>query len=266
MTATMEPAAPPAFEIVEPSDVHRFSALLYGPEGVGKSVAAASSPGPILYLNADAKDALRFARRHFHGKEIREVRPTGLATLHNAIFYLRDHPEVQSIVVDTVGGLYDVVARDIAQDEKNITWPEIGRAQDEIEAFVRTIIEEDVNVVLVAHDMAVEAEGAEVDGTLRRERMPMCGTSKPSFPRKLMRLVSIVGFCGVDGNGDERRHVVQVEEAGGRRAKDRTGALVASFTGDTAAMVEADLSKWGELINAFYAVDPAARNTDEEGK
>lgn len=259
MTATIEQ---PAFEIVEPSTTHRFSALLYGPEGSWKSTNAASAPGPILYLNGDRKHGIRFARRQFAGKELREVRPTGLATLHNAIFHVRENPEIETVVVDTVGSVFDVVLRSIAQNEKQVTFPEIGRAQDEIEAFVKTLMEEDVNVVLVAHDMTVETAGSEGDGTLLREQMPMCGTSKPSFPRKLMRIVDVVAYCGVKGEGDERHGVAQLFESESRRAKDGTGALAGAD-----GIREPNLTEWAEAINAFYADDGAPENTKpEEGQ
>lgn len=248
-----------ALQFVEPSTSHRFAALLYGPEGSWKSTDAASAPAPNLILNADRKDGIKFARRHYPGKDLREIRVVGLDTLHETVLYVREHPEVETVTVDTVGRVFDLVLRDQAKDDKRPTLPEIGYVQTEIERFVETLIEEDVNVVLVAHDMTVETVGSEGDGTLVREVLPMCGTSKPTFSRKLMRAVSIVGYCGVIGDGDQRRGVVQLYEAGGRRAKDNTGAL-AGEDGVRAA----DLSEWAEAIGAFYAASPAGGTTSEK--
>jgi hypothetical protein len=225
----------------------RFSLLLYGAEGARKSTVACSAPGPIFYLNADRKDGIRFARRLYDDKDIREVRLTGLDTLHAAIFYVQEHPEVQTVVLDTVGRTFDLVLRSVAADDKNATFPEIGKAQTEIERFVETILEEDVNLILVAHDMTVETKGTEGAGTLMREQMPMCGTSKPGFTRKLMRIVSVVGYCGVAGDGDQRHAQVQLIEAADRRAKDGTGALA----GDD-GFRDADLSEWASAITEFY--------------
>lgn len=249
MTLTIEP----------PVTTHRFSALLYGPEGSRKSTAAASAPDPIVYLNADRRDGIRFARNLFPGKDLREVRVTGLETLHETVFYVRENPDVETVVIDTVGRTFDLVLRDIAQDDKRATTPEIGTAQTEIERFIEALIELDVNVILVAHDMTVEVEGSDNDGTLLRERMPMCGTSKPSFPRKLMRLVSVVGYCGVMGDGDDRRGVAQLEEGHGRRAKDGTGALAGND-----GVRDLDLSEWAGAVNAFYA--PVPDKTPAKGK
>ena len=242
-----------------PVTAHRFSALLYGPEGSRKSTAAVSAPAPNLYLNADRKDGIRFARSVYPDKDVREVRPTGLATLHETAFYVRENPEIATVTIDTVGRLFDLVLRDTARDDKHATLPEIGNAQTEIERFVELLLEEDVNVVLVAHDMTVETSGSEGDGTLVREQMPMTGTSKPGFSRKLMRHVSIVGFCGVIGDGEQRRGVAQLFEAGGRRAKDGTGAL-AGEDGFRAT----DLTEWAEAISAFYA--PPAKTEKKEKK
>lgn len=242
---------------VEPTARTRFSALLYGPEGSWKSTGATSAPGPILYLNTDRKDGIAYGRRLFGDKDIRESRPESLSDLHETIFYIREHPEVQTVVVDTIGRLFDLVLRSHAKNDKRATTPEIGEVMTDLERFVELLLEEDVNVVLLAHDMSVEASGAEADGTLMRELMPMCGTSKPFFPRKLMRLVSIVGYCGVVGDGEQRRGVAQLVEMGGRRAKDGTGALA----GEEGVRV-VDLTEWAETVAAFYA--PAAEKTSKD--
>jgi hypothetical protein len=198
-------------ELVAPSTTQRFSTILYGPEGSRKSTAACSAPGPILYLNGDRRDGIRFARSIYPGKDIRETRVTGLSTLYETVFYVQEHPE----------------------------------------------IEEDVNVVLVCHDTTVETSGSEHDGTLTREQMPMTGTSKPGFSRKLMRLVAVVGFCGVMGEGADRRGVAQLIEAGGRRCKDGTGALAGPE-----GFRDLDLTEWAQAITAFYAHS----TTNEETK
>jgi hypothetical protein len=244
---------------VEPVPRTRFSVILYGPEGSRKSTGAASAPGPILYLNADRKDGIAYARTLYAGKDIRELRPSALADLHDAVFYVREHPEIETVVIDTIARLFELVLRDQAKNDKHATLPEIGDAQTEIERFVELLIEEDVNVVLVAHDMTVETSGSEGDGTLMREQMPMCATQKPGFSRKLMRAVSVVGFCGVVGDGDQRRGVAQLVEAGGRRAKDNTGALA----GEDGTRV-VDLTEWAGAITAFYA--PSKNGTSMKTK
>jgi hypothetical protein len=248
-------------EFVDPAGgIRRFSALLYGPEGSRKSTAACSAPDPIVYLNGDRKDGIAYGRKVFPDKDIREVRPTGQSVINDTILYVREHPEVQTVVLDTIGRIFDLVLRDIQADDKRATFPEIGQAQDGLERFVEMLIDEDVNVVLLAHDMTVETAGNEADGTLEREVMPMAGTSKPAFPRKLMRAVSIVGYCGVMGEGEERQGFAQLFEGKGRRAKDGTGALAGEE-----GKRPLDLTEWAEAIKAFYAPpEPAAKSSKEK--
>jgi len=49
-------------QLVTPSEDPNTNVLLYGPPKSGKTVAAASAPKPLLYLNADRPNATRFAR------------------------------------------------------------------------------------------------------------------------------------------------------------------------------------------------------------
>ncbi len=247
-----------SLQFIEPSTTQHFSAILFGPEGIGKSVAAASAPGPILYLNADAKDGLRYARRKFAEKDIREVRVTGLQVLYDAILYVQQNGDVQTVVLDTVGKAYQAVLRDLARDDKHPTLPEYGDTGTHVERFVEALIELPVNVILVAHDMTVEVAGVEQEGTLSREQFPFVGTSKEALSKRLMQLVSVVGYCGVRHEGEQREFVAQLFEGHGRRAKDRTSAL-----GDVRVT---DLSEWAEAIRVFHASPAAEKIEKKEGK
>lgn len=249
-----------ALEFVVPTEIKHFSSILFGPHGSGKTVAAASAPDPIVYLNADRKDGLRFARKHFPDKDIRELPVTGIDTLYNTVLYVQEHPDVETVVLDSMGKIYDRVLRSIAKNDKHPTLPEHGDCQTHIKRFVEALIELPVNVVLVAHDMTVEVAGMEQDGTLRREQVPFVGTSNPAMANSLMRDVSIVAFCGAMGTGDERRWVAQVTESDGRRAKDNTGAIAA-----LGEYPEANLTAWAEAIDAYYA-DPTPTNNSKETK
>ena len=50
--------------------------LLYGPAGAGKSTAAASAPGPVMFINLEGPNALHYARKSAReaGTEVLEVR------------------------------------------------------------------------------------------------------------------------------------------------------------------------------------------------
>lgn len=238
-----------------------LSVLLYGPEGCGKTVAAASAPGPILYLNADSPSALRFARRKFADTEIREVKITGRQSLDAAYLYLADGGDgTRTVVLDSMGRIYDVVLQSISKDDRHPTLPEHGDAQTIIERYVLALLELPVNVVLVAHDNPVQTVGAEGDGTATFELFPFVGTSKPTLAKKLMRPLDVVAYCGrlPAGEDDQReRYVAQLFARGGRHAKDRTGLLA---RGDEP--VDLDLSAWVDLNVAEFA---SAASISKEG-
>jgi CRISPR/Cas system-associated exonuclease Cas4 (RecB family) len=74
----------------DPQPRQFLSVLLYGPSGIGKSTAACSTPGPIIYANADGAGALRFARKRYAGKEIMELPIAGRAPLEQLYVELRN--------------------------------------------------------------------------------------------------------------------------------------------------------------------------------
>lgn len=226
-----------------------ISVILHGPEKIGKSTAAASAPGPILWLNADAPSALRYARRAHPDKEIREVRiaprvnpdapATACRTLNDAVFYLREGNGIQTVVLDPLGRIYDLVLDDIAGGRPSL--PNHQDAQSYMERMVLALLELPVHVVLVAHDHPYQM-GTTDDGSEVRELLPFCGSaSNPALAKKLMRPVDVIAYCGVkvetDEQGNERkRFMAQLFQGGGRRAGDRLGVL-----GDSR---ELNLSEW----------------------
>lgn len=112
----------------------------------------------------------------------------------------------------------------------------IGKAMRDL---VRTLRDLPLNVILIAHEQVVEEEGAviirpEVDAKGRTAEM-------------IMGEVDVVGYCGVLEDEGERRHVAQLVEKGGRRAKDRSGAL--------GSVRELDLTEWLETFKEALATD-----------
>lgn len=55
-----------SLNFVEPLTEAHMNILLYGPPKTGKTVGAATAPGPILYLNADRPNATRYALSLIH--------------------------------------------------------------------------------------------------------------------------------------------------------------------------------------------------------
>lgn len=237
--------------------------LLYGPEGCGKSTGAASAPGPIIYANADRPGAIRFARRLHPDKGILELPVDSRRPLEDLFVALRDRefPDVQTVVLDSLGRIYDVVLADIAVNDKKPTLPERGDANVWIERYVLALLELNVHVVLVAHDNPVVTSGNEEQGTAEIELFPFTGTGNPNLAKKIMRALDIVAYCGrrTVEEGDEEREefIAQLYAAGGRRAKETTGVLE--------RVEPLDLTDWIGRVNAVYQAtpDPAATAATE---
>jgi hypothetical protein len=228
----------------------RISVLLYGPKGVGKTTGAVSAPGPILYGNADAPGRLRFARRQHQGKDIREVRivgrptpkdrPTARDTLTELYLYAREHDEVQTVVLDPLARIHDLVLDDIGGQRP--TLQDRGDAGVWLERYVGSLLELPVNLVLVAHDLGYKVATTE-GGDETFELFPFCGSkSNPGLAKNLMRPLDVVAYCGVVTAETETElfpagtHVAQLFHGGGRQGADGLGVL-----GDVA---ELDLSAW----------------------
>lgn len=199
-----------------------LNALLYGPPGAGKTTGACSAPGPILYLNAEGANAVRFARRTYGDDKIHEVAITTGDVLNEVLLHLRSGkaPE-KTVVVDTIGAAFGAVLEGYTGGGKP-TLPQYGDTTTALERFTRELRDLPVNSVLVAHELAAKDE--ETGGF---ERTPATGTSNPGLGVKLMAMVDIVGYCGrVDATDDKpARYVAQLVPAGGRKGKDRTGLL-----------------------------------------
>lgn len=262
-------------EFADSKPKEHLGLLLYGQEGCGKSVAAVSAPAPMIYVNADRPGATRFARRLFPDKGILELPLTlekGWAPMEHLFAALRNGElnDVQTVVIDSLGRLYDICLADLAKDDKHPTLPERGDANTRIERFILALLEFPINVVLVAHDNPIVTSGNEEQGTANVELFPFTGTNNPGLAKKIMRALDIVAYCGrreipedeelTDSTSidKERRHeyLAQLFAAGGRRAKDTTGVL-----GDSARL---DLTEWVARVRAAYQPTPDTTNATEK--
>ena len=237
---TQAPEAPtqngaiPALEFVEPGEApDTQNVLLYGPPGSGKSVGASTAPGPILWLNAEGPNALRFARKHSKA-EIREVEVAGDASLKAAFLYIREGNGIKTVVMDTIGEVYRILLEEIS-GSKQPTLQNYGDVNTKLERFIRALRDVDVNLVLLAHE-----EIADIDGMPTRR--PVTGGKK--LPEQVMAQVDIVAYTGVVPATDDTsaRYVAQLVESHGRRAKDRSGALGAAR--------DVNLTEWIDIATA----------------
>lgn len=193
-----------------------LNVCLYGPGGTGKTVGACSAPGPILVLNAEGPGALRYSRE-MYGDKIREVEIEGEDTLDEAFLYLRDGKGKEAtVVVDTVGELYGKILEN--KGGARPTLQQYGDTNTKIERFVRALRDLPINVVLICHEQVDDGDG-------EITRRPMTGGKK--LPEIIVAQMDVVAYTGVvPATEDEPAHYKgQLVEAGGRRAKDRTGRL-----------------------------------------
>lgn len=219
---------------VEPSATEpTLNFLLYGGPGNGKTTGACSAPGPILVVNSEPGNPLRYAREVYGDDKIHEAKVEGRGTLEDVFFHLREGADEKTVVVDSLGELYATVLREIAGGGKP-TLPNYGDATTAVERFCRSLIDLPVNVVLVAHEATIKDEEAG-----HFERLPVTGTSNPALGVKLMAMVDVVAYCGrveASREDEQDRYVGQLVSANGRRGKDRTGSL--------GKVADLDLSAW----------------------
>jgi hypothetical protein len=217
----------------------RYRICLWAEAGAGKTVAACSAPAPILAVSADRPGAYRYARRHHAGKDIREVRFENQRTLDDVYRYLRDTPEIRTVVLDPVGSIYDECVYELGgADPKG---PHYQKVNKRLIGFLKSLRDLDLNVVLVAHE---REDGDENTGI---KLLPALGG--PKFIQEVLKEMDIVAWCyRKPAEGEEPDMFMgQLVNARGRTCKDSTNVL-----GRTR---ELDLTEWIDTANAGLAPD-----------
>lgn len=225
-------------------DVPTINVVLLGPPKTGKTMGAASAPGPVLYLNADLPTATRYARRYY-GEKVQEVRFEGMQTLIDITHAAYD-PEKPwgTVVIDTIGELYRLIIEDASKRAVRPTLNQYGDTSVYLERFCRSLCEAPVNAVFICHDHPVQDEAA--GETLV---MPFTGTSNPKLGRKLLGMVDVIGYTGaIFGEDGGREWVAQLTNNKGRPGGGRFDVL----PGET-GFRRLDLSEWIDAIHAAEA-------------
>jgi hypothetical protein len=209
--------------VAAPEVPETFNVLLYGPPKAGKTTAAATAPGPILWLNLEGSGALGYARKVAaeRGNEIHEVRPDRGDDLRAVLMAIARHtdtpdaqPQFRSVVVDTIGKVRDHLARNIGGDHPQIQhWGEVAKF---IETFIATMRDRPVNLVLIAHEAIKDSD----DGD--RVVEPLIGGATTA---KVAGEVDVIAYCARLEEDESVRYVGQLVERKGRRAGDRSGGL-----------------------------------------
>lgn len=223
-----------------PPAASTVNALAYGPSGCGKSTLAATAPGPIVWLNLEGAGALAYARKTAaeRGTEIRELRivhkQDPRPVLRSMIEYLRGTPEVQTVVIDTIGKLRESVAHAIGGVQPS--QPQWGQIARVIEDTVRLLRDMDLNVLILAHE--------EINDSDQGDRIvrPLIGGKTTE---KVVADLDLVAYMGVTRDENGVRYLAQFVEDRGRRAKDRSGGL--------GVIRPADFSDWLDAYRAALA-------------
>jgi hypothetical protein len=201
-----------------------FNVLLYGPPGSGKSTAAATAPGPILWLNCQGRGALAYARRRAIelGTEIGEVRvDRSVPNVKNLLSHVMDHvrtgadPVPATVVIDTLGDLRALLIDQIVVPGAKNSIQQFGEVAKTIKDTVIWFRDRPVNLVILCHEDVADVEG---DRIVR----PLIGGA---LTEQIPAEVDVMAYTGVVRDDDRVRYLGQLVEGRGRRAKDRSGGL-----------------------------------------
>src|SRR4051812_15374995 len=105
----------PVLSFVEaPPAPTTINVLLYGPGGCGKSVAAATAPGPVMWVNCQGRNALAFPRRIARERnttifevEFNRETPDPVGQFRSVLSHISNgvEPVPRTLVIDTLGDL-----------------------------------------------------------------------------------------------------------------------------------------------------------------
>jgi len=217
-----------------------FNVLLYGPPGTGKTTAAASAPGPIVWINLEGTGAMAYARRVAaeRGTSLLEMQIRAdedpRERLRQAVAYAQTN-EVGTIVIDTIGKVRQQIAFAVGGDNPSMAdWSVTAKAMRDL---VRTLRDLPLNVVLIAHESFME------DGEALVVQPEIGGKTTA----EVMAEVDVVGYTGVVDDEGERIYMARLIDGNGRRAKDRSGAL--------GTHRQLDLSEWLQAFKDALQTD-----------
>jgi len=237
---------PTGLIFVDPTEVQTtYRICLAGEPGDGKTIAAATAPGPLLVLNADRPSAWEVARRRNPGKEIRETRYLDHSSLDEVFRYLNplgDGGDIRTLVIDPWSNIYDQLCAaapkklDTRDGEMK---PDYEMVNAKLLGFLTALRRFDVHLVIVTH--LKENEGKKGDGKTYARFGGM------GLIRKAMAEMDVIALVQRTTPEDgEPVWFAQVQPTDVWAGKDGTDALGPRRV--------ADLSRWIELARAANVV------------
>jgi hypothetical protein len=226
---------------VDPPEVPKQNVLLYGAPKTGKTLGAASAPGPVAYGNFDLPNATWLAHQKFGDKLVEFAYESFMDT----IIVLQQWATsgraelggktIETVVLDPINEMYRQLLEELSDRAVSPSLPTYMAVQTHIERTCRALCASPAfNTVLVLHDIPVKDEAS---GEV--ERLPGTGTTNPALGRKLMSMVDVIGFTAELDTSSGRQFVAQLVDQKGRRGGDRFDVL--------GEYRETNLTEWFEL-------------------
>jgi hypothetical protein len=217
-----------------------FNCLLFGPPGSGKTTAAVTAPGPIVYVNLEGSGAMSYARKVAAERETElleiqvPAKEDPRPALRDAVSYVMTN-DVETIVVDTYGRVRDQIAEAIGGSSPSLPqWGEVGRAMADLTITLRDLR---ANVVLLAHEAITEAD----DGVIVAPAIGGRTTAQVAAE------MDVVANTRAIQDEDGVRYVGYLVERAGRWGKDRSGGL--------GPVRDLDLTDWLGAFTGALALD-----------
>jgi hypothetical protein len=217
-----------------------YRICLAGEPGDGKTLAAATAPGPLLVLNADRPAAWDVAKRRHPDKDIRETRYVDHTSLEATYRYLATPggSQVGTVVVDPWSNIYDQLCATAPKKLDNRDGemkPDYEMVNSKLLGFITALRRFDVHVVIVTH--LKENDGKKGDGKTYARFGGM------GLIRKAMAEMDVIALIRRTTPEDgEPVWFAEVQPTDAWAGKDGTDTLGARRV--------ADLTRWVELARA----------------
>lgn len=171
-----------------------LAALFYGKAGTGKTTVAATFPKPLLHLDIREKGTDSISDL----KDVDTLSIEDWSQFEQVYWFLQSKEnKYKTVVIDAVSQLQDfallAALKDNGKDEGSaISMRDFGSAAGRLKTWIinyRDLVDQDINVVFLAHDRTTEGEDGE-DG----EMTPTVGPRlMPSVASVLTAAVKIIG-------------------------------------------------------------------------
>ena len=144
-----------------------LSMLVYGRSGTGKTTFGASFPTPALLIDIREKGTDSIADRD--GVDVVSVNTW--SEVEEVFWYLKNEKKYKSVILDQISSMQDLcMEHAMAEEGKEIMsqrlWGVVSGMMKTWLLNYRDLVEDDINVLFIAHDRASKGESGEDDDTI----------------------------------------------------------------------------------------------------